>query len=280
VDFVRIVPASQFTGTPAPWHRPYAFYADAFSLHGRTVADCYRLVKGLTLPPTAGYYQKERRTPFAWDALPARDPDAPLAKLQPADGGGMTYGDYPEEWLERTAFVVLGVTLSAAEEVLDPFPATWRALSYIVSDSARMGFCEFGWDMPPAQFASARIHARFREVHARSERGLLAARSSKRELGLCDFDRLPSPEEELEYYGYLSTDSAFTNEIVELFGVSYRCWHGCGYLGWPGFPVCRFFLLRNLLPTAVRVLVLRGRDRFLYDPKHAEPGAAPDPARM
>lgn len=266
MDFVRIVPAQRFAGTPAPAHRPYAFYSDAFSLHGRTIADCYRLVKGLTLPPKADDYQKECRTPFAWDALPTRDPDAPLAKLRPAVGGGVAFSDYPDEWLDRTAFVVLVVTLSAADDALDPFPATWRALSYIVSDPARMGFREFGWDMPSGQFASARIHALFREVHGQSERGLLAARSSKQELGLADFDRLPTVEEEHEYYGYLSANSLLTNEIVELFGISHRCWHGCGYLGWPGFPVCRFFLLRNLLPATVRVLVMRGRDRFMYDP--------------
>ena len=62
MDFVRIVPAQHFTGTPAPAHRPYAFYADAFSLHGRTIADCYQLVKGIAMPPKAGYYQKEQRT--------------------------------------------------------------------------------------------------------------------------------------------------------------------------------------------------------------------------
>ena len=266
MELVRIVPVSQFTGLPAPWHRPYAFYADAFSLHGRTVADCYRLVKGLTLPPKAGYYQKECRTPFAWDFGPVRDPDAPLAKITPNERGGVAFNEYPLDSLERTAFAVLGVTLSNAEEALDPFPATWRALSYIVSDPNRMGFREFGWEMSPAQFASARIHARFRELHARSGRGLLASRASKDQLGLCNWDRLPTVEEEREYYDYISADSAFTNQIIELFGISYRCWHGCGYLGWPGFPVCRFFLLRNLLPSTVRVLVLRGRDRFLFDP--------------
>ena len=50
-DFVHIIPAQRFFGTPAPRHRPYAFYADASVLHGRTVAESYRLVKGLTLPP-------------------------------------------------------------------------------------------------------------------------------------------------------------------------------------------------------------------------------------
>jgi hypothetical protein len=271
MDFVRIVPAQRFTGTPAPSHRSYAFYADGFSLHGRTIADCYRLVKGLGLPPRAGYYQKERRTPFAWDALPDRDPDSPLAKIRARPGGGVEYDEYPVEWLEQTKFVVIGVSLAHAEQALDPFPATWRALAYIVSDPARMGFRELAWDMPPAQFASARIHALFREVHARGAQQMLAARFSKQELGLSDFERLPTPEEESEYYTYLSADSALTDQIVELFGISHRCWHGCGYLGWPGFPLCRFFLLRNMLPVSVRVTVLSGHERFAYNPNTAEP---------
>jgi hypothetical protein len=266
MDFVRIIPAQRFTGTPAPPHRPYAFYADAFSLHGRTIADCYRLVKGLNLPPTAGYYKKECRTPFAWDGFPSRDPDAPLAKIRVSPSGELGYDEYPVEWLENTKYVVLGVSLAHAEEELDPFPATWRTLSYIVSDPGRMGSRDLSWDMRLVEFASARIHALFRQAHREGGQEMLAARYSKAELGLADFDRLPAHQEELEYYHYLSVDSALTNEIVELFGISHRCWHGCGYLGWPGFPLCRFFLLRNRLSSGVTVLLLGGKDRFVYDP--------------
>ncbi len=269
MDFVRIVPAQRFTGTPAPSHRPYAFYADAFSLHGRTIADCYRLVKGLNLPPKAGYYQKECRTPFAWDALSTRDSDSPLAKIRVSPSGELRYAETPEAWLEQTEYVILCVSLADAQAELDPFPATWRALAYIVSDPSRMAFQELRWNMPPAEFASARIHALFRNAHRGTERALLASRSSKKELGLCEFDKLPTREEELEYYNYLSMDSLLTDEIVELFGISHRCWHGCGYLGWPGFPVCRFFLLRNRLPAVVKMLVLDGRQRFVYDPSRA-----------
>ena len=265
MDFVRIVPAQRFTGTAAPAHRPYAFYADAFSLHGRTIAECYRLVKGLNMPPKAVYQQKEIRTPFARDAFPARDPDSPLAEVRILPGGKLNYDEYPLDRLEQTRFVVLGVSLADAEAELDPFPATWRALAYIVSDPSRMAFQELGWGMPPTEFASARIHALFRDAHRDSGRELLASRASREELGLSDFDRLPTREEELEYYHYLSVDSPLTNEIVELFGVSHRCWHGCGYLGLPGFPICRFFLLQNRLPAVVRVLVLDGCERFAYE---------------
>ncbi|MFO0865006.1 MAG: hypothetical protein U0744_10205 [Gemmataceae bacterium] len=127
--------------------------------------------------------------------------------------------------------------------------------------------------MSPEQFASARIHALFREVHERSDWGLLAAKTSKRELGLTSFDRIPTPEEEAKFYGYLTTDSGLANQIVGLFGISHRCWHGCGYLGWPTFPLCRFFLLRNLISAGMQVRIMMGSERFLYDPRAEVAGA-------
>lgn len=178
--------------------------------------------------------------------------------------GEVEFSEYPPAWLDRTKFVVLGVTLDEANKSLDVFPATWRALAYIVPDRQRMRAESLTWYMSPTQFASARVHAIFREFH--QERGLLAERTSKEELGLTDFSRLPEPAEELEYYHYLSVNSAFTDDIVELFGISYRCWHGCGYLGWPGFPMCLFFLLRNQMCEGMQVQVLSGTDRLLYDP--------------
>jgi hypothetical protein len=42
-----------------------------------------------------------------------------------------------------------------------------------------------------------------------------------------------------------------------------RCWHGCGYLGTPGKPICRFFLLRNKLTPNIKVSVLSGKDIFV-----------------
>jgi hypothetical protein len=59
MDVVRIVPAQHVTGTPAPSHRLYACYADAYSLHGRTIADCYQLVKGIAYAPK-GWLLPER----------------------------------------------------------------------------------------------------------------------------------------------------------------------------------------------------------------------------
>jgi hypothetical protein len=155
-----------------------------------------------------------------------------------------------------------------AFEELDPFPATWRALSYIVSDPGRMKARDLSWEMSAVDFASARIHALFRHAHRENGREMLAEKYSKEQMGLTDFHRLPTPEEELEYYHYLSIDSFFTDEIVELFGIAHRCWHGCGYLGWPGFPMCRFFLLRNKLPLGIKLRLVNGRERFMCD--HAD----------
>lgn len=257
MDFVRIVPAARYLGVPAPPHRPYAFYADGESLHGRTTADCYRLVKGLNLPPKPQQV-KECRTPFAWSACSPHDLDAPLG----------AHREWMSDELENTTFLVITVNLAEARKDLDVFPATWRALAFIVSDPGRMGARRLSWQMSVSEFARARIHALFVETHRESGQGLLAERMTKEQLGLTDLHRTSSVEEESEYYHYLSADSAFTNEIVELFGISHRCWHGCGYLGWPDHPLCRFFLLRNELTAAVNVRVMAGRERFEYGPSY------------
>ena len=264
MDFIRIIPVQRFHGSPAPPHKPYALYADSYSLHGRTIADCYRLVNGLNLPPKVSGYEKECRTPFAWNYPCNGNPDAPLAKIGISSNGKVKYTDYSLEWLESTKYVVLRVNINKAQKNLDPFPATWRALSYIVSDPERMGASKLSWDMRMEEFSTARIHAFFCQAHSKSGKGLLAAMSSKENLGLSSFEKLPDWQEELEYYHYLSVDSAFTNEIVDLFGISHRCWHGCGYLGWPGFPLCRFFLLRNKFTPDIKLSVLGGRERYFY----------------
>ncbi|MBM4073694.1 MAG: hypothetical protein FJ271_32950 [Planctomycetes bacterium] len=224
------------------------------------------MVKGLSLPPKGNVFEKECRTPFNWSSFPTYDPDGPLATIQVLKPGEVKFDDFPLEWLEKTEFVVLEVNWFHAEKELDLFPATWRALAYIVSDRSRMGAGNLNWDMKWTEFASARIHALFCRVHNGDESKLLATQTSKEELGLCDFQRLPEHQQELEYYHYLSVDSAFTNQIVELFGISHRCWHGCGYLGWPEYPICRFFLLRNKMTAGVKVATLGGRDRFMFDP--------------
>jgi hypothetical protein len=77
-DFIRIIPAQRFTGTPAPPHRPYAFYTDAASVRGKTVAESYSRVKGLSFPPEEPGIVF--RSPFIWKQY--IDPDAPLARLK------------------------------------------------------------------------------------------------------------------------------------------------------------------------------------------------------
>lgn len=156
--------------------------------------------------------------------------------------------------------MVLRISRASAIRDLDVFPATWRALSYIVSDPRRMRAHPLTWDISPEQYASARIHALFKEVQADSKEGLLALNNSKEMLGLTDLEHLPQKDEEFKYYTYLSKNSGFTNNIVELFGISSRCWHGCGYLGSPGNPLCRFFLLRNIITSDINISVMSGKD--------------------
>jgi len=96
-----------------------------------------------------------------------------------------------------------------------------------------------------------------------NKKNLLALNESKKRLGLTDLDLVPGWKEEIEYYGYLSKDSLFTDQIVRLFGISCRCWHGCGYLGKPGQPICRFFLLRNKITPNIKISVLKGKDIFV-----------------
>lgn len=257
--YVRIVPSQHFTGTPAPRHRPYAFYADAYSLHGRSIADCFQIVQGNALPPGPGVLKfasplGNHHHDWAVDGFfkAVDDPKGKVSFRLPSF----------DELLDES-FVVLTSRGSAA---LDVFPATWRALSFIVSDPARMKATDLVWTVSPERYASARVHALFRDVHRQSGQGLLADRCTKESLGLNDGERIPTREEESPYYQYLSHDSGFTDEIVDLFGLNNRCWHGCGYIGYVGFPQCRTFLLRNVITADVQVRVMRGSDRF-------EPGA-------
>lgn len=259
-DFVRIIPVQSFLGLPAPAHRPYAFYSDSFSLEGLTVSAAYQLVKGLSLPPKE-YLPRECRTPFAGDYFwNQRDIDAPLAKIKVSGENTVLFEKYPQEWFDRNWYVVLKVSRSNAIRQLDVFPATWRALSFIVSDPERMGAQGPSWSLGPVEYAKARVHALFSEVQMKNDGSLLALHSTKESLGLTDLGRLPDPDEESKYYSYLSKDSAFTDKIVELFGISRRCWHGCGYLGWVGEPLCRFFLLRNIMVSDIKVSIMQGED--------------------
>ena len=61
-------------------------------------------------------------------------------------------------------FVILRIFRSDANQELDVFPATWKALSYIVSDPIRMGARSAGWDMDLSEYASASVHALFKKV--------------------------------------------------------------------------------------------------------------------
>jgi hypothetical protein len=257
-DFIRIIPAQRFFGLPALFYRPYAFYADAKSLIGRTIAESYSLVKGLRSPskePILSYC-----TPFiSWDYTNG-DYDSPIKDIKVKGKKDILFEELPFKKLEKTKFIVLRVSRFDAINDLDVFPATWSALSFIVSDPNRMGARQPGWDMSLAEYASARLHALFKEVQGGDKNSLLALTNSKESLGLNDLDRVREMDGEGKFYAYLSKNSVFTNQIVELFGMSNRCWHGCGYLGTHEDPICRFFLLRNKMIPSIKVSLMRGKD--------------------
>lgn len=255
--YIRIVPANRFCGLPAPAYRPYAFYADARAVEGKTVAQAYRFLKGLDLPLLDGGYQRENYTPFLSQSF-LSDPDALLPKISISKNKFDGFGNAAPEDYENQEYVVFQVPNVIAGEHFDIFPATWRALSYIVSDPQRMGVKPLDWNLTPDEFARIGAHMLFREAQSLAGGSLLALRQSKEALGLNDLSRLPEPEEEETYYHYLSTDSALTNRLVELFGISHRCWHGCGYLGYPDNPLCRFFLLLNRLTPHIKVSLSPG----------------------
>lgn len=236
-DLVRIMPEHRYAGIPTLAHRPYAFYADAESLKGKTVAECFSLVHGLNLPAM------ESGTKHCSPFIGNRDL-------------------LPEENLEDINYVMLRVSRKKAIQDLDVFPATWRALAYIVSDPQRMGAQPLSWKMNYREFASARIHALFKESCEWNGDNLLASRESKDSLGLNDLESLRSKEDEFNYYSYISRDPALMYDIEELFGINCRCWHGCGYLGPLGKPICHFFWLRNIMTSDVSIEVMNGRDIF------------------
>jgi len=259
-EFIRIIHTHRFLGFPAPAHRPYAFYADAESLRGRTIADCYSLVKGMGLPLMES--ENKHSSPYIWNQSDYKkgNCETPISSIKIKKKNEIMFEDLPLKMLEKEKFVVLRVSRYDAVSDLDVFPATWSALSFIISDSKRMGARQPGWNMDLKEYATARIHALFKEIQANNEQGLLALTASKESLGLTDLDRLPEEDEEREYYSYLSRDSAFTNKIVDLFGINSRCWHGCGYIGSSGEPICRFFLLHNKMVPSIKVSVMRGKD--------------------
>jgi hypothetical protein len=259
-DFVRIIPVQQFAGYPAPIHRPYAFYTDAESLSGRTIADSYALVKGIGLPPME--CGLKHCSPFLWSDNPEGNYDAPISNIKVKRKKSVIFECLPEKDLEKAKYLVLQISRFDAIRNLDVFPATWRALSYIISDPERMGANKPAWQMSISDYASARLHELFKDVQADNAKGLLALNESKEGLRLTDLDQLPDKNEEADYYAYLSRNSAFTDRIIDLFGLSSRCWHGCGYLGSPGKPICRFYLLRNVMIPEMKIRLMKGKDRF------------------
>ncbi len=250
-ELVRIVPLARYLGTPTSRHRPYAFYADLNSLRGKSVAEAYATVRGLKWPeltPLRKWHTPFRNLGPAWN-----DPDdAPLTP--PAVLGS---SDEPAalsvEYREAMEYVVLRVEEVDALTSFDAFPATWTALSYLLSDKERMS-------VGGLNSLAFHLHEQFARLHQTSGLGLLAERETKSSLGLDGLQSTRTQGEELDAYHYLSVDSLSTNDFVDLFGLSCRCWYGCGVLGELEDPICRFYLLRNEISGRIRSEVLAGSD--------------------
>lgn len=256
-DCVRFVPARVFSGMPAPAHRPFAFYADAASLYGKTVADCYRLVTG---NPLEGNWPSHVVSPYTGDHSNGLW-DTPV--VRPVEQAGRVgFSPISDAELNQEEFVVITVPSKVAEWPLDAFPATWSALAYILTDAKRMSAQPASWDIEPNEYASARLFALFNNLLAMNDDDRLALLKRREEIGLCDFERIRTAAEELDYYHYISQDSGFTNQVVELFGISSRCWHGCGYIGYDKNPLCRLLLLRNQIVPGMELTIKRGSELF------------------
>jgi hypothetical protein len=189
-----------------------------------------------------------------------------IREVTGVDGGNVSSllkyaasGIDPLHWDEAASeedFYAVHVALDD-DPALDPFPGTWKALAYVVSDPVRMR-------------SASRLRDQFLEIVG--GRALFAG-VPKQDVDFYEYsDSLPAPfgseNPQMEYYAYLSTDSAFTDELLRAFGLWNRCWHGQGYVGLNDRVLARVFLVRNLPITDDRVLSCRllSRGDVLVDP--------------
>lgn len=213
---VRLIPKPCFVGSLGFEHRLYTCVADYEELQGLSVREAAARLYG------GKRHQDQKYGGFAnhhWR----------LAWHFERQGGDSL--DFEADSADH--FFV--VTLTAGQhDALDLFPGTWKAIAYIATDHRRMH--------PRSDIAE-----RLLEIH----RGRLPCDHSDKSqidfLGYADpgHDEY-SQNEQGQFYSYLSYDSAYTNEVLEPFGVSNRCWHGRGYVGAFGDIFARVFLVRNL----------------------------------
>ena len=188
--------------------------------------------------------------------------NSPLQKFRKAGKGNIRQQDYSEKHLNSLEFIIIKVPGQVAKWQFDAFPATWRALAYILSDAERMGGRPASYDIKPADYARNRLHALFCDLLAKNDKDRLALMKSKGELGLDDLSKLPDHNKEQAYYNYISMNPQILREVTDLFGISYWCWHGGGYIGWPEEPLCRLYFLKNRMSDDMQISVMKGKDLF------------------
>lgn len=211
---LRIVPKHLFEGRLGPKERLYVCIGDYEELRGSKLAHAVEILYG------GRSDDEEMKAIYGqWVNL----------------GLGAFREKGPEDIGASPEYYVIKLDISS-ENDLDLFPGTWRAMSYILSDRARM-------------LQALPVYDQFmRIVHGNKPFG----QTSKDAVDFYDFVEIGPDDEytfansQLEYYQYVAADSVFANTTVGLFGINNRCWHGRGYIGAHGYFGCRVFLVRNV----------------------------------
>lgn len=235
---VRLVPKHRFSGNLASPKRLYTCIADLEEMKGLPVAEVARRVYGL-IPPAIG----PESSGLGWFNYSLGTYHVP-------------YTD--QELLNSEEFYAITLDVERYPSECDMFPGTWKSLAFILCDRDRMQ-------------SRMEIFERFYEIRHGSDPFQSAPKD------LIDFWELPTTPHELLgcntaprngpvcYYDFLSTNSLFMDEIVDLFGTHNRCWHGGGYIGVEDTLLSRVFLVRNLSLRSAPILdvrLLRRDDRL------------------
>jgi hypothetical protein len=213
----RIIPEERFTGRLGRSDQIYVCVGDHDELRGWPLRQVLGRLYGFPNDPRL----ENKRTTFSTD----------------------------RDILAFDRFRVLTITLDASD-TLDLFPATWKAIAYILSDQQRMA-------------QAHDIYERFVTVLGDTPRLRLDSKwaTDWYECGGSGPDSLWTTDAQLRYYYYISRNSGFTDELVRLFGIDNRCWHGLGCVGLGSTVLSRTFVVRNLPAddghvTGQRVLAL------------------------
>jgi hypothetical protein len=119
------------------------------------------------------------------------------------------------------------------DSIVDLFPGTWKSIAFILQDQHRMEH-------------NPEVYQRFRELKKYHCFNFTTKEGTDFNELSPFFDWRPSQSPQNSWYNYISEDSAFTEKIVDVFGIDNRCWHGQGYIGTAPEVSARVFLIKNL----------------------------------